>query len=84
MKSALLSIRESTVTPTTCLLKSRLKVDLDALTATISSLEAGLKEPKTIRDFVHPESLRFALQQALERKDILLAEYESHLLVHGC
>jgi len=52
--------------------------------ATIASLEVGLKEPKTVRDLVHPESLRFALQLWAERKDALQAEYENHLRNHGC
>lgn len=84
MKSATASTLESTVTPAACLLASRLREELDTLAGAISSFESGLKEPRTIRDFVHPESLRFALRDALERKEALLAEYENHVRAHGC
>lgn len=67
-----------------CLEKSRLRIDLEAAAARISSLESGLKEPKTIRDFVHPESLLFELRLIRQRQDLLLAEYERHVRAHGC
>jgi hypothetical protein len=65
-------------------LKGQLESELSALVSTISSLENGLKEPKTVRDLVHPESLHFALQLWSERKNALQAEYENHLRSHGC
>jgi hypothetical protein len=83
MTSASLSFPESAA-PGRCVQKGQLESELNALVATISSLENGLKEPKTVRDLVHPESLRFALQLWAERKDALQAEYENHRLAHGC
>jgi hypothetical protein len=84
MRSEFVSIPVPEATPAACPLKTRFRKNLDAVVEAISSLESGLKVPKTIRDFVHPESLQFALRHALERKDVLRAEYEDHLRVHGC
>jgi len=83
MTSASQSVAES-AGPSRCVQKSRLESELNALIATIASLETGLKEPKTVRDLVHPESLRFALQLWSERKEALQLEYENHLRTHGC
>jgi hypothetical protein len=69
---------------TTCPVKSRLGKDLSAVVETVSSLESHLNKPQTLRDFVHPECLRFELQRAEERKNALLQEYDQHLTVHGC
>jgi len=84
MRSELLNIPEPPATPEACALKSRFRKNLDAVVEAISSLESGLKELKTIRDFVHPESLQFALRLAVEQKNGLMAEYEDHLRAHGC
>ena len=83
MTSSTLSVPES-VAPARCATKGRMESELSAMLATIASLEVGLKEPKTVRDLVHPESLRFALQLWAERKDALQAEYENHRRSHGC
>jgi hypothetical protein len=73
-----------TANPSNCFEKSRLRLDLEALAARISSLESGLKHPQTVRDFVHPESLSFELRLIRERRDLLRAEYEQHVHAHGC
>ncbi len=84
MSSVLLSAPESKSASITCVAKKRLAQDLSAVEETIASLQNHLERPETVMDLVHPECLRFELQDAVERKSALLAEYEQHLTVHGC
>ena len=84
MSSVAINTCETRPTPTTCLVKSQLSKDLSALEETISSLQSHLERPQTLRDFVHPECLRFDLENAVERKNALREEYEQHRSVHGC